>query len=90
MWGFAASKQSNYGRLEGYSVRVTLPELDFDERLPAYANARALRMATEEGFDGIAGKPFLDYFHWGNGDGGELCLESWAQYRARRSPATAP
>lgn len=86
MWGLEKSQPSNYGLLRGYSVRVVLPEMDFDERLPAYANARALRIAADEGFDGIAGKPFLDRFHVDNGNGGELCLESWAQYRARLHP----
>ncbi len=65
-------------------ARVLLPEVEFDQQLPAYANNRVVRLIREEGFDGIAGKPFLDQSHFDNGDGGELCLESWAQYRARR------
>jgi hypothetical protein len=41
-------------------------------------------MMRKEGFDGIAGKPFLDLSHWSNGEGGEFCLESWEQFRTRR------
>lgn len=79
----ARPKASNFGWLRGYVVRIVIPELDFDHRVRAYANPRALRIASEEGFDGIAGKPFLDNFHYSNGEGGEFCLESWEQYRER-------
>ncbi|MBI3923268.1 MAG: hypothetical protein HY318_17740 [Armatimonadetes bacterium] len=80
----ARPKASNFGWLTGYVVRILMPELGFDHRVCAYSNPRALRIASEEGFDGIAGKPFLDNFHYSNGEGGEFCLESWAQYRDRR------
>jgi len=78
-------QRSNYGWLTGALVRVVMPELDFDQQLLAYGNDYVARMMRKEGFDGIAGKPFLDLFHWSNGEGGEFCLESWAQFQARRS-----
>jgi hypothetical protein len=83
MWNVAEGKPSNFGWLSGYVVRVVMPEIDFDRQVPAYANSGVVRIARAEGFDGIAGKPFLDYFHFNNGNGGEFCLESWEQYRAR-------
>jgi len=87
-WWKKPSEPSNFGWLEGAVVRVTLPELEFVHYLRAYSNSRAARVARDEGFDGIAGKPFLDHFHWNNGDGGQLCLESWAQYRERHGTAS--
>ena len=65
-------------------VRVVMPEVEFDQYLPAYANSRVVQITHDEGFDGLAGKPFLDYFHFDNGNGGALCLESWEQYRSHR------
>lgn len=70
-------RTSNFGWLSGYMVRAAIPELHFDHQVRAYGNVRAVRIARDEGFDGIAGKPFFDHFHWSNGDGGELCMESW-------------
>jgi len=78
------SQPSNYGWLTGCTVRVVMPEFNLAPQLPAYTNARIIRMMRAEGLDGIAGKPFLDLFHWSNGHGGEFCLESWAQYRSCR------
>jgi len=86
-WG--ADKPSNFGWLTGYVVRVVFPELEFDDEVPAYANGVAVRIARDDGFDGIAGKPFLDNFHYSNGKGGEFCLESWEQYRERGERGTA-
>jgi len=54
--------------------------VEFDKKVSAYSNPSLIRMVKGEGFDGIAGKPFLDKFHWENGTGGELCLESWSQF----------
>jgi hypothetical protein len=82
-WRGSADQSSNYGWLQGAFVRVVIPALEFAEEMPAYSNPRIVRLMREEGFDGLVGKPFLDRFHWGNGDGGEFCLESWAQYRKR-------
>ena len=65
-------------------VRMVLPELDFDRQVRVYANIAAVRIARDDGFDGIAGKPFIDYFHSNNDNGGVFCLESWSQFRARR------
>jgi hypothetical protein len=83
-WGDWPGQNSNYGWLNGGRVRVAMPDLEFEQMLPIYANARVARLIHQEGFDGIAGKPFLDQFHWSNGTGGELCLESWAQFRQRQ------
>jgi hypothetical protein len=83
-WREHPGEMSNYGWLTGGVVRIAMPELECQEWLPAYANARVARLMQEEGFDGIAGKPFLDQFHWSNGAGGELCLESWTQFRQRQ------
>lgn len=83
-WSDEPSKPSNFGWLEGGLVRVSMPELEFVHSVRAYSNTRAVHIARDEGFDGIAGKPFLDYFHWNNGDGGQMCIESWQQYRERR------
>ena len=77
-------RPSNFGWLSGYIVRVVMPEVDFDRQMPAYANSDVMRIARAEGFEGLVGKSFLDYFHFDNGNGGEFCLESWEQYRARR------
>ncbi|MBM3239889.1 hypothetical protein FJZ31_26695 [Candidatus Poribacteria bacterium] len=82
-WREEKSQLSNYGWLEGAIVRTVMPEVEFDQFLLAYANRRVVQIARKEGFDGLAGKPFLDHFHFHNGNGGELCLESWAQYRMR-------
>jgi hypothetical protein len=83
-WYEAAGKPSNYGWLKGGVVRAVMPELEFDRQLHAYALTSLVRMLRNEGFDGIAGKPFLDLFHWSNGEGGEFCLESWAQIRTHQ------
>jgi len=88
-WREESSQQSNYGQLEGAIMRVVMPEVEFDQHLPAYASSRVVRMTRAEGFDGLAGKPFLDCFHFDNGNGGEFCLESWAQYRARHVRAAS-
>lgn len=40
-------------------------------------------LALDDGFDDIAGKPFLDCFHWCNGNGAEPWMESYAQYPER-------
>jgi hypothetical protein len=92
LWRSSEGRPSNFGWLTGYVVRVVMPEVEFDGQVRAYANRRAVRIARDDGFDGIAGKPFLDQFHFDNGEGGELCLESWAQYRARRGtkPSSQP
>lgn len=81
-WG--TDKPSNFGWLTGYVVRVVMPDLEFDDEVPAYVNRVAVRIARDDGFAGIAGKPFIDHFHWSNGDGGKMCIESWEQYRERR------
>ena len=80
--GDRPDETSNYGTLTGGLVRAVMPELGFDQRLIAYANDAVARMVRKEGFDGIAGKPFLDLFHWSNGRGGEFCLTNWDCLRA--------
>jgi len=55
-------------------VRVGIPALRFDQVIPVYASIRVANFVASEGFDGLAGKPFLDLFRWSNGNGGEFCL----------------
>jgi len=83
-WGDRPGEMSNYGWLVGAAVQVVMPELELDEKLVGYGQNRVARLVRQEGFDGVAGKPFLDLFHWSNGEGGEFCLESWKQFRARQ------
>lgn len=84
VWNAAAGIPTNFGWVPGHVVRVVLPALGFDRRLLAYASDSAAKIARADGFAGIAGKAFLDSFHWSNGKGGELCLQTWETYRPRR------
>jgi len=83
--------ETNFGWLWGHAVDVAIPELSFGRTLTAHGSDRVFRIARDEGFDGIAGKALIDHFHWSNGSGGELCLETWEGYRARETDqASAP
>lgn len=53
---------------------VGIPILAFRQVVPIYANNRVANFVASEGFDGLAGNPFLDLFRWSNGNGGELCM----------------
>lgn len=44
-WREESRQPSNYGWLEGAMVRVVMPEVEFDQYLPAYANSHLVRIA---------------------------------------------
>lgn len=75
-------RPSNFGWLTGYMVRSVIQEIDFDHQIPAFASAAVVKIARDDGFDGLVGKPFLDRFHFNNDNGGEFCLESWERHRS--------
>jgi hypothetical protein len=59
------------GSFPSYTVRVSIPELGFDENLRLVGVP-----SVPDGFDGIAGFPFLNRFTYGNfGDADQFGLE---------------
>lgn len=59
------------GTFPVYRVNVRIPQLSFDEYLPAVGVSH-----LPEGFDGIAGFKFLNRFHFGNsGNPDAFCIE---------------
>lgn len=69
------AKGGLWGKLEGAWVYLSMPKLETERLVVAYANEQLVSVARATGCDGIAGLKFLDEFKY-SGDGKQFCLQT--------------
>jgi hypothetical protein len=66
-WRQSAATESNFGTLDGGWLRIVVPELEFDEKVLAYANDAVVSVVqkSDAGFAGLVGLPLLRLMEYG-------------------------